>query len=56
MHYQIPNAKEPLGSLEAFLRLMGVSEAQPRRSLTVTPGSLPANMQVTVMEPRGRGV
>ncbi len=56
MHYQIPNAKEPLGSLEAFLRLMGVSEAQPRRSLTVTTGSLPANMQVTVMEPRGRGV
>lgn len=56
MHYQIPGATEPLGSLDAFLRLMGVSEVQPRRSLTVTPSSLPSSMQVMVMEPRARPV
>lgn len=56
MHYQIPGVREALGSLDAFLRLMGVSEVQPRRSLTVTPSNLPANMQVTVMEPRARAV
>ena len=56
MHYQTPGVQEPLGSLDAFLRLMGVSEVQPRRSLTVTPSNLPANMQVTVMEPRARAV
>ncbi len=56
MHYQIPGIAEALGSLDAFLQLMGVSEAQPRRSLTVTTASLPANMQVTVLEPRARPV
>ena len=56
MHYQIPGVTEPLGGLEAFLQLMGVSEVQPRRSLTVTTSNLPANMQVTVLEPRARGV
>ena len=54
MHYQIPGSTEPLGNLDAFLQLMGVSEAQPRRSLTVTTGNLPPNMQVTVLEPRSR--
>jgi L-ascorbate metabolism protein UlaG (beta-lactamase superfamily) len=56
MHYQIPGSVEPLGSLDAFLQLMGVSEVQPRRSLTVTTNSLPANMQVTILEPRARPV
>ena len=51
MHYQIPGSAQPLGSLDAFLQLMGVSEVQPRRSLTVTTNSLPANMQVTILEP-----
>ena len=54
MHYQTPGVVQPLGNLDAFLQLMGVSEVQPRRSLTVTTGSLPANMQVTVLEPRAR--
>ncbi len=54
MHYQIPGCTEPLGSLDTFLQLMGVSEVQPRRSLTVTSGNLPANMQVIVLEPRAR--
>lgn len=54
MHYRIPGSAEPLGSLDAFLRLMGVSEVQPRRSLSVTTTNLPANMQVTVLEPRAR--
>ena len=54
MHYQIPNTNEPLGSLDAFLQLMGVSEIQPRRSLSVTVANLPANMQVTVLEPQAR--
>ena len=54
MHYQIPGSSEPLGNLDTFLQLMGVSEVQPRRSLTVTTGNLPANMQVTVLEPRAR--
>ena len=56
MHYQIPGATEPLGNLDTFLQLMGVSEVQPRRSLTVTTGNLPPNMQVTVLEPRARAV
>ena len=56
MHYQIPGSVEPLGSLDAFLRLMGVSEVQPRRSLSVTTSNLPANMQVTILEPRARPV
>ena len=56
MHYQIPGATEPLGNLDAFLQLMGVSEVQPRRSLTVTTGNLPPNMQVTVLEPRARAI
>lgn len=54
MHYRIPGSAAELGELDAFLRLMGVSESQPRRSLTVTTGNLPANMQVTVLEPRAR--
>ena len=54
MHYQTPGVTEPLGSLDAFLQLMGVSEVQPRRSLTVTTGNLPPNMQVTILEPRAR--
>lgn len=56
MHYQIPGTTEPLGNLDAFLQLMGVSEVQPRRSLTVTTGNLPPNMQVTVLEPRARTI
>ena len=56
MHYQIPGATEPLGNLDTFLQLMGVSEVQPRRSLTVTTGNLPPNMQVTILEPRARAV
>ena len=54
MHYQIPGSTEPLGNLDAFLQLMGGSDVQPRRSLTVTTSSLPPNMQVTVLEPRAR--
>ena len=54
MHYQTPGVTEPLGNLDAFLQLMGVSEVQPRRSLTVTTGNLPPNMQVTILEPRAR--
>ena len=54
MHYQIPGVTEPLGNLDAFLQLMGVSDVQPRRSLTVTTGNLPANMQVTILESRAR--
>ncbi len=56
MHYQIPGVSEPLGSLDAFLREMGVSELQSRRSLTVATGNLPANLQVIVLEPRARPV
>ena len=54
MHYQIPGSTEPLGNLDAFLQLMGGSDVQPRRSLTVTTSSLPPNMHVTVLEPRAR--
>ena len=54
MHYQIPGVTEPLGNLDTFLQLMGVSDVQPRRSLTVTTGNLPANMQVTILESRAR--
>ncbi len=54
MHYQIPGSTEPLGNLDAFLQLMGGSDVQPRRSLTITTGNLPPNMQVTVLEPRAR--
>ena len=56
MHYQIPGSTEPLGNLDTFLQLMGVSEVQPRRSLTVTTGNLPPNMQVTILEPRARSM
>ena len=56
MHYQTPGVTEPLGALDAFVQLMGVSDVQPRRSLTVTTGNLPANMQVTILEPRARVV
>ncbi len=56
MHYGIPGLAQPLGSLDTFLQLMSVGEAQPRRALTVTTTNLPPNMQVTILEPRARVV
>ncbi len=56
MHYNIPNLTVELGSLDAFLRLTGVSDVQPQPRLALTAANLPATTRVVVLAPQARPV
>ncbi len=53
MHYRPPGGPGPLGDGGAFLRELGLRDAEPQARLTVTATSLPAEMRVVVLEPQG---
>ncbi len=54
MHYNIPNLAVELGSLDAFLRLTGVSDVQPQPRLALTASNLPPTTRVVVLAPPAR--
>lgn len=54
MHYSIPDISLELGSLDAFLRLMGTGETQAQPRLTVTTSNLPQDLRVSVLVPQAR--
>ena len=56
MHYNIPNLTVELGSLDAFLRLTGVSDVQPQPRLALTASNLLPNTRVVVLAPQARPV
>jgi len=56
MHYNIPNLTVELGSLDAFLRLTGVSDVQPQPRLALTASNLPQTTRVVVLAPQARPV
>ncbi len=56
MHYSIPNLTVELGSLDAFLRLTGVSDVQPQPRLVLTASNLPPDTRVVVLAPQARPV
>ena len=56
MHYDIPNLTVELGSLDAFLRLTGVSDVQPQPRLVLTAANLPPDTRVVVLAPQARPV
>lgn len=56
MHYATPAYKgegEPLEGVEKFCREMGVEPPEPVNRLSITPTSLPAETQITLMTYRG---
>ena len=53
MHYRVPGTTVELGSLDPFLREMGIREAEPQPRLTVTATSLPAETTVVVLRATG---
>jgi L-ascorbate metabolism protein UlaG (beta-lactamase superfamily) len=52
MHYRTPAFSGELDPIEPFLKQMGIAEATPQARLQVTPSTLPAQTQVTVLEVR----
>ena len=53
MHYDLPGLKVQLGSIEPFLREIGVQEAAPQNRLNVTATNLPPERRVVVLNPQG---
>ncbi len=53
MHYALPDLQVQMGSLEPFLREMGLRDLQPLPRLNVTSSSLPQETQVVVLQAQG---
>ena len=51
MHYGHGQEGVALDGVEAFLRRLGVDEAQPQPRLVVTTGNLPADLRVNLLAP-----
>ena len=54
MHYSIPILAVELGSVDAFLRLTGVSDVQPQPRLMLTASNLLPDTRVVVLAPQAR--
>ena len=52
MRYKIPNLTFQLGTLNRFLKQMGLEKTKPQESLKVSSSGLPSETQVVVLEPR----
>lgn len=52
MHYKTPLSHVKLDPLSRFLKVMGISKAQPEEVLRVTASSMPEQTQVVVLEPQ----
>jgi len=52
MWYKIPGLNLSLGTLNRFLKQMGVEKAEPRDSLKITKGTLPQETEIVVLSPR----
>ena len=50
MHYSTPSCKPDLEPLDKFLKEMGVSTVEEKKTLKVTASSLPEDTQVIVLE------
>ncbi|MBV8821227.1 MAG: lactamase, partial [Ktedonobacteraceae bacterium] len=53
MHYQ-PATGEGLDPLDKFCREMGVESLRPQPKLVVTRSTVPTEMQVVLLTPRGQ--
>jgi L-ascorbate metabolism protein UlaG (beta-lactamase superfamily) len=54
MHYKIPGARVDIGTLEPFLKEMGLRDVEPQPRLSVTLSSLPQEMKVVVLTAQGQ--
>lgn len=52
MRYKIPGLKLSLGSLDRFLKQMGLEKVKPQDELKVSPGHLPSETEIVVLTPR----
>jgi L-ascorbate metabolism protein UlaG (beta-lactamase superfamily) len=55
MHYKIPGLSISLGTLNRFLKQMGLEKVTPEESLKVSRRSLPSETEVVVLEARVGG-
>ena len=56
MHYAIERVTVDLGTVDAFLRMLGGNEIQPQNRLSVTTTNLPLDRRVSVLTPQSRPV
>jgi hypothetical protein len=52
MYYKIPGIKMKLGTLNRFLKEMGLEKVETQETLKVTRSDLSEETQVIVLEPR----
>ena len=50
MHYKTPAVSRELGTVESFLKEMGLERADSQPKLSVTASTLPASTQVFLLE------
>ena len=50
LHYGVDGVNVELGSLQAFLTALEITEAPPQSKLNVTPTNLPKELQVSVLQ------
>lgn len=52
MRYKLPGLNVRLGTLNRFLKEMGIEDIEPKESLKVSPGHLPEETEIVVLAPR----
>lgn len=52
MQYKIPGLEISLGTLNRFLKQMGVEKSEPEESLKVSSRGLPSETEIVILEPR----
>lgn len=52
MRYKTPNVALSLGTLNRFLKQMGIEKVKPQESLTVSQSSLPSETEIVVLDPQ----
>lgn len=50
MHYKTPASKIKLAAVNSFLKEMGIGNVEPQPSLKVTPGGIPSETRVVVLD------
>ena len=50
MHYKTPALKRELGTVEKFLKEMGIEQIAAQPKLSLTPSSLPVSTQVFLLD------
>lgn len=52
MRYRIPGLSVSLGTLERFLKQMGIEEIEPQDELEVSRSSLPSEIEIVALQPQ----